>query len=201
MRPNILMFMTDNQPAELLGCYGNTEIHTPHIDAFAADAFQFDNAFCVNGMCSPCRASVMTGLMPSQHGIHTWIDDRLRNRWPENWNALDEFRTLPAILADNGYKTALIGKYHMGAPESPQNGFQHWVTYSHGHVRRKAVSASNRNVIRQLYDPTCIDNCARNYQGTSRGNPQTDATKISFGGFIDGGNCRNGSDRAGPRTG
>ena len=134
MRPNILMFMTDNQPAELLGCYGNAEIHTPHIDAFAADAFQFDNAFCVNGMCSPCRASVMTGLMPSQHGIHTWIDDRLRDRWPENWNALDEFRTLPAILADNGYKTALIGKYHMGAPENPQNGFQHWVTSPHGHV-------------------------------------------------------------------
>lgn len=134
MRPNILMFMTDNQPAELLGCYGNAEIHTPHIDAFAADAFQFENAFCVNGMCSPCRASVMTGLMPSQHGIHTWIDDRLRDRWPENWNALDEFRTLPAILADNGYKTALIGKYHMGAPEEPQNGFQHWVTSPHGHV-------------------------------------------------------------------
>ena len=134
MRPNILMFMTDNQPAELLGCYGNSEIHTPHIDAFAADAFQFDNAFCVNGMCSPCRASVMTGLMPSQHGIHTWIDDRLRDRWPENWNALDEFQTLPATLADNGYKTALIGKYHMGAPENPQNGFQHWVTSPHGHV-------------------------------------------------------------------
>ena len=134
MRPNILMFMTDNQPAELLGCYGNSEIHTPHIDAFAADAFQFDNAFCVNGMCSPCRASVMTGLMPSQHGIHTWIDDRLRDRWPENWNALDDFQTLPAILADNGYKTALIGKYHMGAPENPQNGFQHWVTSPHGHI-------------------------------------------------------------------
>ena len=134
MRPNILMFMTDNQPAELLGCYGNSEIHTPYIDAFAADAFQFDNAFCVNGMCSPCRASVMTGLMPSQHGIHTWIDDRLRDRWPENWNALDAFRTLPAILADNGYKTALIGKYHLGAPENPQNGFQHWVTSPHGHV-------------------------------------------------------------------
>jgi arylsulfatase A-like enzyme len=133
-RPNILMFMTDNQPAELLGCYGNAEISTPHIDAFAAEAFQFDNAFCVNGMCSPCRASVMTGLMPSQHGIHTWIDDRLRDRWPENWNALDEFRTLPAILADSGYRTALIGKYHIGAPEYPQNGFQHWVTSPHGHV-------------------------------------------------------------------
>ncbi len=134
MPPNILMFMTDNQPAELLGCYGNDEISTPHIDAFAADAFQFDNAFCVNGMCSPCRASVMTGLMPSQHGIHTWIDDRLRARWPENWNALDGFETLPGLFAAQGYRTALIGKYHMGAAEKPQNGFQHWVTSPHGHV-------------------------------------------------------------------
>jgi len=79
-RLNVLLFMTDNQPAELLGCYGNDEVRTPHIDALAAEGTVFDNAFCVNGMCSPCRASVMTGLMPSQHGIHTWIDDRLRDQ-------------------------------------------------------------------------------------------------------------------------
>ena len=133
-RPNILIIMTDNQPAELLGCYGNDEISTPHIDALASEGFKFDNAFCVNGMCSPCRASVMTGLMPSQHGIHTWIDDRLRHRWPEGWNAIAEFTTLPAILAAHGYQTALIGKYHMGSPDAPQNGFQHWVTDPHGHV-------------------------------------------------------------------
>ncbi len=133
-QPNILIFMTDNQPAELLGCYGNDEIRTPHIDALAEDALKFDNAFCVNGMCSPCRASVMTGLMPSQHGLHTWIDDRLRHRWPENWNAIDEFDTLPEILSAGGYHTALIGKYHMGMPDRAQNGFQHWITSPHGHV-------------------------------------------------------------------
>jgi len=134
-RLNVLLFMTDNQPAELLGCYGNDEIRTPHIDALAAEGLIFDNAFCVNGMCSPCRASVMTGLMPSQHGIHTWIDDRLRDSWPDNWNAIGEFETLPQILANTGYQTALIGKYHLGAPEVAQNGFQHWVTNPHGHVR------------------------------------------------------------------
>jgi arylsulfatase A-like enzyme len=133
-RPNILMIMTDNQPAELLGCYGNAEIATPHIDALASESLQFDNAFCVNGMCSPCRASVMTGLMPSQHGIHTWIDDRLRHLWPDDWNPLDAFQTLPALLAAQGYQTALIGKFHIGAPEQPKIGFQHWVTNPHGHV-------------------------------------------------------------------
>ena len=97
-RPNILMFMSDNQPAELLGCYGNDEIHTPHIDQIAASGIQFDNAFCVNAMCSPCRASVLTGLMPSQHGIHTWLDDRIMESWPDKWNAIGEYKSFPTIL-------------------------------------------------------------------------------------------------------
>ena len=73
-RPNILMIMTDNQPADMLGCYGNDEVLTPHIDQLAATGTRFSNAFCVNAMCSPCRASVLTGLMPSAHGVHTWLD-------------------------------------------------------------------------------------------------------------------------------
>lgn len=134
-RPNILLIMTDNHPAELLGCYGNEEIHTPHLDRLAVQGIRFDNAFCVNAMCSPCRASVFTGLMPSQHGIHTWLDDRGMDDWPPNWNAIGEFEALPQILKENGYKTALVGKYHLGMPYEPQNGFDHWVTFPHGHTR------------------------------------------------------------------
>ena len=127
--------MSDNQPAELLGCYGNDEIHTPHLDKMAQQGIRFDNAYCVNGMCSPCRASVLTGLMPSQHGIHTWLDDRLMDGWPKAWNALAEFATLPELLQAQGYQTALIGKYHIGSPWQAQNGFEHWVTFPHGHTR------------------------------------------------------------------
>ncbi len=134
-RPNILLIMSDNHPAELLACGGNDEIHTPNLDRLAQQGLQFNNAFCVNAMCSPCRASVLTGLMPSQHGIHTWLDDRIMDRWPPNWNAVAEFITLPEILKANGYKTALIGKYHLGMPFSPQNGFDHWLTFPHGHTR------------------------------------------------------------------
>ena len=134
-QPNILFIMTDNHPADLLGCYGNTEIHTPQLDKLASEGIQFNQAYCVNAMCSPCRASVLTGLMPSQHGIHTWIDDRNMDGWPENWNALAEFETLPEILKENGYQTALIGKYHLGSAEQAQNGFDHWVTFPHGHTR------------------------------------------------------------------
>jgi arylsulfatase A-like enzyme len=138
-RPNILLIMSDNHPTDLLGCYGNDEIHTPNLDRLAGDGMQFNNAFCVNAMCSPCRASVLTGLMPSQHGIHTWLDDRTMDGWPPNWNAIAEYTTLPEMLkasgSANGYKTALIGKYHLGMPFAPQNGFEHWVTFPYGHTR------------------------------------------------------------------
>jgi arylsulfatase A-like enzyme len=134
-QPNILLIMSDNHPAELLGCYGNEEIHTPNLDELAGQGIKFNNAYCVNAMCSPCRASVLTGLMPSQHGIHTWLDDRIMDQWPADWNALAEFLTLPEILSENGYRTALIGKYHLGIPFERQNGFEHWVTFPHGHTR------------------------------------------------------------------
>ena len=60
-RPNVVLIMTDNQPAYLLGCYGNREIHTPHLDRMAGQGMRFNNAYCPNAMCSPCRASVWTG--------------------------------------------------------------------------------------------------------------------------------------------
>ncbi|MDU8926181.1 sulfatase-like hydrolase/transferase [Alisedimentitalea sp. MJ-SS2] len=133
-RPNILLFMADNQPADLLGCYGNDEVHTPHLDGMARRGVRFDSAYCVNAMCSPCRASVLTGLMPSQHGIHNWLDDKLLDHWPTNWSAIGEFANIPTIIKQAGYATALIGKFHLGVPFVPQLAFDHWVTFPHGHT-------------------------------------------------------------------
>ena len=133
-RPNILMIMTDNQPADMLGCYGNEEVLTPHIDRLAAGGTRFGNAFCVNAMCSPCRASALTGLMPSAHGVHSWLDDGLASQWPEDWNAIGEFPTLPGRLKEAGYSTALIGKYHLGQPWNAPSDYDHWVTFPHGHT-------------------------------------------------------------------
>ena len=134
VRPNIVLIMADNHPADMLGCYGNPEIQSPQIDRLASQGIQFDQAYCVNAMCSPSRASVLTGLMPSQHGVHTWLDDRKMDRWLAEWNALDGLDTLPELLGRAGYQTALIGKYHLGRPEKPQNGFDHWVTFPRGHT-------------------------------------------------------------------
>jgi len=135
LKKNVVLIFTDNQQASTLGCYGNDEIHTPNLDSLSQQSFTFDNAFCPNAFCSPCRASVLTGLLPSQHGVHSWIDDRDRQDWPIGWHALAGLNTLPEILNNNGYETALVGKYHLGEPKTPMRGFDHWITMEDGHVR------------------------------------------------------------------
>lgn len=132
-RPNVLIIIVDNQWAGALGCYGNTEHHTPNLDLLARQGMRFSNGFCTNGLCSPTRASVMTGLMPSQHGVQEPFNDDLAYL-PENWVAVREFRTLPLTLANRGYNTALVGKWHLGQFEKPALGFQHWVVYPKGHT-------------------------------------------------------------------
>jgi arylsulfatase A-like enzyme len=134
MTPNILVVFVDNQPASMMGCSGNSEISTPNLDQLARRGVRFSNAFSPNAMCSPCRASFLTGMMPSQHGVHTWLDDYQMHLWPKGWNALDGIATLPDILSAKGYQTALIGKYHLGVSDAPQNGFRYWVTMDVGHV-------------------------------------------------------------------
>ena len=151
-QPNIVLIFTDNQHAETLGCYGNSEVHTPNLDKLSKTGVTFDNAFCPNGFCSPCRASVLTGKLPSQHGVHSWIDDRQMDQWPDGWHALDGMETLPKALKSQGYATALVGKYHLGQPTSPAEGFDNWVTLEAGHVR-----SFYRNKIfdnRAVYDQT-----------------------------------------------
>ena len=105
--------MTDNQSADFLGCYGNHEVKTPNIDLLSKEGMKYTSAYCTNAMCSPCRASVLTGLMPTAHGIHNWLDDKLEDLWPEDWNAIGEFESFPQKLKDAGYNLSLI---HISEP-------------------------------------------------------------------------------------
>ena len=134
-RTNILLIVTDNQSASLLGAYGNSDIDTPNIDAIAVNGLVFDNAFAASGVCSPTRASLLTGLMPSQTGVHNALPTDPDRIGIEEWAAIGEFRTLPYTLSEAGYETALIGKYHLGTHETPQLGFEHWVTMETGHTK------------------------------------------------------------------
>lgn len=140
--PNIVLIVSDNQSQSLLGTYGNTGILTPHIDQLAAEGIRFNRAFAVNGVCSPTRATLMTGLLPSQTGVHVALPTNVD---VEHWSAIEEFRNLPQTLKAAGYRTALVGKYHLGAHEEPQLGFDFWVTFPGGHTTT-------------FYDEVVVDN-------------------------------------------
>lgn len=130
-RPNVLLIMTDNQSPSLLGAYGNREIHTPNIDRLAAEGMLFERAYATTGVCSPSRAVLLTGLLPSASGVHNGLPSRFPN---ENYSTIAEFRNLPQTLADAGYRTGLVGKYHLGVHEEPTLGFDYWVTFRGGHT-------------------------------------------------------------------
>ncbi|MGI8965198.1 MAG: sulfatase family protein, partial [Limisphaerales bacterium] len=131
--PNLIFILTDNHGAWTLGCYGNKEIRTPNIDKLAAEGMLFTRAYCNNSVCSPSRASFLTGLIPSQHGVHAYIPNATQIG-PKAYGTIKEFRTLPKILSEAGYICGLSGKWHLGENLFPQEGFTYWFTKAGGHT-------------------------------------------------------------------
>ena len=132
--PNVVFILTDNQGAWTLGCYGNPDIRTPNIDRLASEGIRFTRALASNPVCSPCRATYLTGLIPSQHGIHSFLDQKYL-MGPEAYDALAEFTSLGTILRDKGYVCGLSGKWHLGDCLHPSNGFSFWCTKPDGGTR------------------------------------------------------------------
>ena len=100
--PNLIIIISDNQPAWAMGCAGNKVISTPHLDHLAAESVRFQNAFVTTPICSASRASILTGMYRRRHGF-TFNTDPLQ----ANLAAI----SYPALLRENGYRTALIGKF------------------------------------------------------------------------------------------
>lgn len=132
-QPNVIFILTDNQGAWTLGCYGNKDIRTPNIDRLASEGVLFEKAYANNPVCSPNRATLLTGLMPSQHGVHSYLTAGVPQIGDGAYCTIREFPSLPEILKSKGYSCGLVGKWHLGDNLRPQEGFtDYWVTMPHG---------------------------------------------------------------------
>ena len=123
-KPNVVFILTDDQGPWAAGCCGNEEIRTPFLDRLASEGTRFGNFFCTSPVCSPARASLMTGRIPSAHGVHDWI--REGNMPPDPARYLEGLTCYTDVLAGNGYTVGLSGKWHLGDSLTPQHGFSHW---------------------------------------------------------------------------
>lgn len=130
MKPNIVVILADDIGAWALGCAGNREIHTPHLDRLASEGVRFDNYYCTSPVCSPARATLLTGQIPSRHGIHDWI--RSGNVGGESIRYLEGQTTYVELLAQAGYVCGISGKWHLGDSATPHRGFSHWFVHQTG---------------------------------------------------------------------
>ena len=121
-RPNIVLIVVDDLGARDLSCYGSTFHETPRIDALAAEGMRFDEAYAASPVCSPSRASLMTGKYPARVGITQYLGGASVGRLADvpYFSGLPENEyTLARALRDEGYRTWHVGKWHLGSR-------QHW---------------------------------------------------------------------------
>ena len=116
-RPNIVFILADDLRFDDLGCMGHPCVKTPNIDRIAREGALFKNAFATTPLCSPSRASILTGLYAHKHGVRDNTDNAARSH---------KLVTFLALLQRLGYATAFIGKWHMGTDDAPRPGIDHW---------------------------------------------------------------------------
>src|SRR5690606_5920927 len=122
-RPNVVVILADDLGYGDLGCYGATDLRTPHIDALAKRGMRFENFYANCPVCSPTRASLLTGKYPDRAGVPGVIRTHATN----SWGYLDpRATTLADQFGKAGYHTAIVGKWHLGleSPNTPnERGF------------------------------------------------------------------------------
>lgn len=127
--PNVVFIFVDDQGYYDLGCYGATEIQTPRIDAMAEQGTRFTDYYAAAPICSPSRAGLLTGCYPRRVGNQTWV-----HRADSQTGIHPDELTIAELFKQNGYKTACIGKWHLGfhEPFLPRNqGFDHYFGLLH----------------------------------------------------------------------
>ncbi len=129
-RPNFIVFLTDDQGYGDLSCMGATDFRTPHLDALAASGVRFTEWYAASAVCSPSRASLLTGRYPGNAGVRSILaGHRTASGLPA------EVPTLASALGQNGYRTGMFGKWHLGLAEQARperHGFDEWFGFMAG---------------------------------------------------------------------
>ena len=142
-KPNILLILVDDLRYDEFGAGGHPYMKTPHIDRIANEGMMFDRAFHTTPICSPNRASILTGQYASRHGI---IDNVARDA------ASHRIPNYHLELQRLGYETAHIGKWHMGNDGKPRPGYDRWVAYDgHGRLNDPLLNEDGKYVQRSGY--------------------------------------------------
>jgi len=123
-KPNLLFIWTDEQRADTMAAYGNTKIHAPNLNKLARESVVFQNAYVSQPVCTPSRSTVLTGLWPHTSGC-TMNNIPLKKETP----------CVPELINDPDYRTAYMGKWHLGDEIFAQHGFEEWVSIEDGYSR------------------------------------------------------------------
>ena len=110
-RPNILLVISDQQRWDTIRACGRQEAHTPHLDRLVSEGINCNHAFCTTPMCSPTRASILSGLFPHSHGM---VANHQARPGCDQMNLSGDVKLLADYLLKYGYKTGYAGKWHLG---------------------------------------------------------------------------------------
>jgi N-acetylglucosamine-6-sulfatase len=159
--PNFVFILTDDHRWDWLGCAGHPWLRTPNIDRIALEGAKFENAFVTTSLCSPSRASFLTGAYAHTHGVK----DNQTHLKPS-------LRTFAQVLQESGYDTAFIGKWHMDEQEGPQPGFNHWVApKGHGTYYDPEFNVNGKWVKFNGYTTDIVTKLALEWLGRARSEP------------------------------
>ena len=122
-KPNVVLITTDQQRFDTIRAAGKTTVRTPHLDSLAGKGTLFTHAYCTSPMCSPSRASILSGRLPSSHGM---VANQNSGPGANRFHLSEDVQVLADYLGPAGYHTAYIGKWHLGTG-SDRRGFRDFV--------------------------------------------------------------------------
>ncbi len=162
-KPNLLVILIDDLRYDEFGAGGHPYMKTPHIDRIAREGALFERAFHTTPICSPNRASIMTGQYASRHGI---IDNVARDAMSHR---LDNYHL---ALQKLGYETAHVGKWHMGNDGRPRPGYDHWISFDgHGRLQNPKLNVNGAYEQRSGYMTDLLNDLAVEYLERRRTKP------------------------------